>query len=264
MVTLDELTRAHAWLNQLRPLPDPVLKELNHRYEVDLSHHSTAIEGNTLTKSETQIVIEKGITISGKPLVDHLEVVGHKEALDYVMDLAGAEAMVSEWDVRSIHSLVMKGQAQEHSGAWRRLDVKAAGTDYSYPSYMQIPDLMAEFIAWLSQPSHLHPILFASEAHLRFVTIHPFQDGNGRVGRLLLNLFLMKAGYPIAVILLQERPQYIAALESAQSGNGRDGLDSLIFRSLKDSFVETFRTALSYQDLVIDSGLKSEILGWIG
>lgn len=263
MVTLDELTRAHAWLNQLRPLPAQVLGELNHRYEVDLAHHSTAIEGNTLTKSETQIVIEKGITIAGKPLIDHLEVVGHKEALDFVIELAKSSSPVSEWDVRGIHSLVMKGQAQDHSGAWRRLDVKAAGTDYSYPSHLKVPDLMAEFIDWMSGPVNLHPVCFASEAHLRFVTIHPFQDGNGRLGRLLLNLLLLKSGYPIAVIQLQQRPAYIAALEAAQQGRGRDDLDRLVFTSLKASFVETFRTTLSYQDLVIDAGLKNEILSWI-
>lgn len=264
MVTLDELSRAHGWLTQLRPLPEPVLLELSHRFEVDLTYHSTAIEGNTLTKSETQIVIEKGITIAGKPLLDHLEVVGHKEALELVIELSKERSPLTEWDLRSLHSVVMKGQSHQESGAWRRLDVKAAGTDYNYPSYLQVPDLMKEFIEWLSVGSSLHPICFASEAHLRFVTIHPFQDGNGRVGRLLLNLLLLRAGYPIAVIQLQNRPRYIASLESAQNGRGRDDLDLLIFESLKASFEETFRTTLSFQDLKINDSLRSEILDWIG
>lgn len=90
MTTLEELSRAHRWLQELRPLPPEVVEELRHRYEVGLTHHSTAIEGNTLTQSETQIVIEKGITIGGKSLVEHLEVIGHKEALDFVIELVGA------------------------------------------------------------------------------------------------------------------------------------------------------------------------------
>lgn len=130
---LERLTRAKGWLDAFRPLPADVAEELRHRYEVRLTYHSTAIEGNTLTQSETQIVIEKGIAIGGKSLLEHLEVIGHKEALDFVVLLSEAGEPISEQAIREIHSLVMKGQGNGDMGAYRTLDVMAAGTEYRYP-----------------------------------------------------------------------------------------------------------------------------------
>jgi Fic family protein len=262
-ITLDELTTAHGWLQSLRPLPPDVVEELRHRYEVALTHHSTAIEGNTLTQSETQIVIEKGVTIGGKSLVEHLEVVGHKEALDFVLELAADTTLIGEREIREIHSLVMKGQAFEDIGRYRNLDVKAAGTEYVYPSHLKVPELMNDFIRWLSnEATNNHPVDFASEAHLRFVTIHPFRDGNGRVGRLLLNLLLVRAGYPIAVFTVSKRAQYIAALESAQSGNGRSALDELVRDAVAHSLRDTLETALSSEAIVMDIETRLKISDW--
>jgi Fic family protein len=110
MMTHTELSTAQRWLQAMRPLPSDVTEELRHRYEVALTHHSTAIEGNTLTQSETQIVIEKGITIGGKSVREHLEVIGHKEALHFVLELASEQTPLGEREIREIHSLVMQGQ----------------------------------------------------------------------------------------------------------------------------------------------------------
>ena len=263
MITLAELTTAHGWLQAMRPLPLDVAEELRHRYEVALTHHSTAIEGNTLTQSEAQIVIEKGITIGGKTLAEHLEVIGHKEALDFVLELADASTPIGEREIREIHSLVMKGQANGDSGRYRALDVKAAGTEYVYPSHLKVQEMMEAFVAWLSGPPDLHPVDLATEAHLRFVTIHPFRDGNGRVGRLLLNLLLLRHGYPIAVLNVSQRADYIGALEAIQSGGTRDPLDTLVRGAVARSLQETLETALSSEAVAVPQNIRALATAWI-
>jgi Fic family protein len=263
MISSDDLTIAHEWLKSLRPLPSDVTEELRHRFEVALTHHSTAIEGNTLTQSETQIVIEKGITIGGKSVAEHLEIIGHKEALDFIVELANNNLTITERQIREIQSLVMKELGNGDSGKYRSLDVKAAGTEYVYPSYIKVPELMSDFVAWLNQPSSLHPVEFATEAHLRFVTIHPFRDGNGRVGRLILNLMLLRFGYPIAVLNVQQRAEYIASLEAAQTGGSRESLDILVRRAIASSFQETLVTALSSNSVNISNESKKHIQDWL-
>lgn len=263
MNQLDEITLAHGWLQQLRPLPRDVVEELRHRYEVALTHHSTAIEGNTLTQSETQIVIEKGITIGGKSVAEHLEVIGHKEALDFVVELATESSPIGEWEIRQIHSLVMKGQGDADIGRYRTLDVKAAGMGFVYPSHLRLYELMSEFVSWLAKPPIEHPVLFASEAHRRFVTIHPFRDGNGRVGRLLMNLLLIRNGYPIAVLPVGRRLEYINALEAAQSGHGRSSLDSLVIQATAASLRDTLTTALSSSEIALAPAVREDIRAWL-
>lgn len=260
---ISELTTAQAWLQSMRPLPLEVTEELGHRYEVALTHHSTAIEGNTLTQSETQIVIEKGVTIGGKSVLEHLEIIGHKEALDFVLGLADASASIGEREIREIHGLVMKGQANGDSGRYRTLDVRAAGTDYVYPSHIKVQEMMEEFVAWLGSTPDLHPVDLATEAHLRFVTIHPFRDGNGRVGRLLLNLLLLLHGYPIAVLHVAQRAEYIGALEAAQLGGTREGLDTLVRGAVARSLRETLETALSSKTVVVSDAVRAEATAWI-
>lgn len=263
MTTLEELSMAHRWLQEIRPLPAEVVEELRHRYEVGLTHHSTAIEGNTLSQSETQIVIEKGITIGGKSMLEHLEVIGHKEALDFVIELAEAATPIGEREIREIHALVMKGQDTGDRGRYRNLDVKAAGTEYVYPSHLRLPELMESFVSWLGT-ADLHPVDLATEAHLRFVTIHPFRDGNGRVGRLLMNLLLLRHGYPIAILRVQQRAEYIAALELAQSTDDCVALDDLIQAAVKWSLRETLATALSSSAVPVNDDLRLAALAWIG
>ena len=249
MTTAETIAQGRALLQSLRPLPASVVEELRHRYEVRLTHHSTAIEGNTLTQSETEIVLEKGITIAGKSLADHLEVVGHKEALDFVRMLASGDEEIGERQIREIHALVMKGQHQADIGAYRTLDVRAAGTDFTYPSHLKVPELMKEFASWLSCADRSEAIGFVTEAHFRFVTIHPFRDGNGRVGRLLMNLWLLRLAYPIAVIPVERRAEYIDALVAAQSGGDLDPLRSLVAESVLAGLLDTLATCASSEEV---------------
>jgi Fic family protein len=260
---LAELTRAKQWLDAFRPLPPAIVEELRSRYDVRLTYHSTAIEGNTLTQSETQVVLEKGITIGGKSLREHLEVIGHKAALDYVYDLANGNTALGEREIREIHSLVMQGQDTADAGAYRRLDVKAAGTEFTYPSHLHVPELMQEFAHWLSSPSAAHAVLTASEAHLRFVSIHPFRDGNGRVGRLLLNLLLLRGGYPIAVIPVQRRAEYINALVEAQQERQPAAIDRLVLECVEASLRETLTLCVSSGYVPKVPLLMSDVSKWL-
>jgi Fic family protein len=239
------------------------VEELGQRYDVALTHHSTAIEGNTLTQSETQIVLEKGITIGGKSLGEHLEVIGHRDALDFVRALAKESNPITEREIREIHGLVMRGQDQPDQGRFRTLDVRAAGTGFVYPTHLKVPELMTDFVEWLAQSKSTHPVENASEAHLRFVTIHPFRDGNGRVGRLLLNLILIRSGYPIAIIRNEDRLRYITALEAAQKTGSRQPLDELIFRCVEISLRDTLQTALSSSKTNVSKPVRSEIERWL-
>jgi Fic family protein len=256
---LNEVTTAKGWLDGIRPLPALVLSELNERFTVRLTHHSTAIEGNTLSQSETQIVLEKGITIGGHSLREHLEVIGHRDALEFVIRLANNSEAISERSIRELHSLVMRGQEHEEGGAYRTLNVMAAGTEYRYPDSLHVPSLMQDYVAWLNTATDLHPVLWASEAHLRFVTIHPFRDGNGRVGRLLLNLALMRFGYPMAVIRNEQRTHYIEALAQAQTAHNRAALEAMVVDAVVVSLREVLGVAHS-----AGCPLPAEAVEWVG
>lgn len=240
MDILQDLDRLKTQLNALRPLAPDLLKNLQELYTVRLTYNSTAIEGNTLTETETQIVLEKGITIGGKSLQDHLEVINHATAIDFVRDLAQANTSITEWEIRQIHSLVCKGD--NRAGAYRTVNVIAAGTNYRYPNAIQVPDLMADFGNWLAQPHPLHPVKLATEIHARLVTIHPFTDGNGRLARLLMNLQLLRTGYPLAIIPAADRAAYIDAVVAWQSGN-TEPLLVLVTNCVKSSALEILSLA---------------------
>ncbi len=267
---LAQIDQLKAWLDSFRPLHATVLAELKQRYDVRFTYSSNAIEGNTLSQSETELVLSKGITIGGKTLAEHLEVIGHKEAIDYIETLAQSETPISEWDIRQIHNLVLRRLSPTEAGRYRQLDVKAAGTEHVYPPHYLLPGLMADFIEWLAvnrsamsamaKPSK--GIAYATEAHYRFVSIHPFADGNGRTGRLLMNLLLLKAGFPVVSISNQKREDYIVALSTAQqSQNDLTLLLALICEATRDALIETLSVVASateskgkggpfYQDII--------------
>jgi Fic family protein len=233
---LSQIDLLKARLDRLRPLPPELVDNLREVFDIRLTYHSNAIEGNTLTQSETQIVIEKGITIGGKPLKDHLEAINHIEAIDFIRDLAMEERTITEWDIRQIHGLVCKGERA--AGAYRSVNVMAAGTNYRYPDAILVPELMQEFGAWLQSSSALHPVEIATEIHYRLVTIHPFQDGNGRTARLLMNLSLLGTGYPIAVIKTEDRSNYIDGIVAWQSDGDDSMLKQTIAKCVESSLVE--------------------------
>ncbi len=240
-----------SWLDDFRPLPVAIVRELKKLYDVRFTYHSNAIEGNTLTQSETEMVLEKGLTIGGKSLIEHLEVIGHKEAIDYVESLARQQTAITEREIKDIHSIIMQGIEREEAGRYRRMDVRAAGTEHVYPAHLVLQDLMEEFVRWLnsSAAEQIHPIELASQVHYRFVAIHPFRDGNGRTGRLLMNLVLLRRGYPITVISNQRRKEYIDSLVYAQStGDDIVLLRELVADAVTDSLIEILRVLATAED----------------
>ncbi|MCC3511849.1 MAG: Fic family protein, partial [Microcoleus sp. PH2017_17_BER_D_A] len=218
--------------------------ELKKLYDVRFTYNSNAIEGNTLTQSETELVLTKGITVGGKTLDEHLEVIGHKEAIDYIENLAQRDTEINEWEIKQIHNLILRKINPEEAGRYRTLDVMAAGTNYRYPPHYLLSQLMRDFAIWLNSESalRLHPVEYATIAHYRFVSIHPFRDGNGRTARLLMNLLLIRTGYPIVVIDNQIRNDYINALACGQQNqDDLSQLFALIFDATISSLVEVLR-----------------------
>lgn len=240
---LEQIDRLKAWLDGFRPLERDILTELKQRYDVSFTYNSNAIEGNTLTQSETELVLSKGITIGGKTLNEHLEAIGHKEAIDYIETLAQGDRAITAWEIKQIHNLILRKINPDEAGSYRRLDVMAAGTNYRYPAHYLVPQLMTDFVDWLNGAvSELHPVNYATLAHYRFVSIHPFRDGNGRTGRLLMNLLLIRAGYPIAIIDNQVRNEYINALAyGQQNGDDLKPLLGLVEDAVLRSLVEVLQ-----------------------
>jgi Fic family protein len=213
----DQVAGKKAELDKLRPITCVGAAALAQWYDVELTYTSNAIEGNTLTRSETALVLEKGITVGGKPLRDHMEAVGHKDALDYVHTLAQRNEEIREMDIRQIHSLVVGRSEPEHAGSYSKHQRMISGSPLTLPSPAEIGPLMSDFGQWLSKAPPSAETAFT--AHEKLVTIHPFTDGNGRTARLLMNLVLFKAGYPPVVIGPEQRLDYINGLEASQLRN---------------------------------------------
>lgn len=218
------LTEKKKKLDLIRPLTEETIGNLEEWLKVELTYSSNAIEGNTLSRIETAEVIEKGVsaTISGKPLKDQLEAINHARALDFIKDLATqrkGHQFITEDDILAIHKIILSGIIDDWAGKYRQTEILIRGVDVELPEARDVPRLMGNFIKWLEEKQEEHPVRIASIAHYRFEGIHPFIDGNGRVGRLLMNLILILNGYPMAIIRNEQRAQYLNAFKVGQSTN---------------------------------------------
>lgn len=226
-------------------LTPEVLNKLRKYFRIKNIYHSNAIEGNALDVGETRLVVEQGLTITGKPLKDQAEAKNLSEALDFLEELAANPSRpITEADVRQIHLLVLKGINDGDAGQYRTVIVEIGGSQFKPPAVESVGPEMRSFGNWLqraSVPGILFPvedaILVASAAHTWFVTIHPFIDGNGRVARLLMNLILMRYGFPIAVVSREDRLRYYDALEISQSSDLTPFV-SLISECIEESLEE--------------------------
>lgn len=185
---------------------------------VEWTYNSNAIEGNTLSLRETRLVLEAGLTVGGKSLREHLEVVNHREAIGYVESLAGGEEWITPLHVRRIHALVLAGM-DEGAGRYRETAVGIAGASFEPAGPWEAPSLMDGWARWIEGSRRVHPVERAALAHHRLAAIHPFADGNGRTARLVMNLLLMRSGYPPTVIQRANRRQYYAVLGRADEGD---------------------------------------------
>ena len=232
----DHLTKKKKELEGYRPLPPALVRNLEEWFRVELTYTSNAIEGNTLTRRETAAVIEKGITVGGKSLREHLEATNHARALDVVNSLVRKKpSALTAHDILSIHGLILNGIDDTNAARCRSVPVRISGSAVVMPNPAKVPSLMEDFLRWLTARNSLHPVAFAGEAHYRLVTIHPFVDGNGRTARLLMNLLLLMRGYPPAIIRTRDRLAYIGALERAQLGGARSDFDALVAKAAERS-----------------------------
>jgi Fic family protein len=230
-------------LDRMWPLSREALANLEHYYDIELTYTSNAIEGNTLSAVETTVVIEKGVTIAGKPLKDHLEALDHYDAIRYVRELAREAARLTESDMRNLHRLTMQRSSPDIAGRYADLAryVRAETGRHAFPSPAEIPALMGDFAAWLGTAPGTPDTAFA--AHRRLVDIHPFNDGNGRTARLLMNLILIRAGYPPVAVRPEDRLDYILGLQQAQADRGTESFNHLLYRRL-DATLGEYLSAL--------------------
>ena len=238
-------------LSAYRPLPSETLKSLREYYRVGLTYTSNAIEGNSLTESETKVVIEDGLTIEGKPLRDIYEAVGHAKAYDFLYEITEKKEL-EEQDILTLHRIFYQQIDPEKAGTYRSVKVFISGSRYAVSPVARIAEDMRKLVRWYNRnEKKLHPIELAAELHLRFVFIHPFIDGNGRVSRLLMNLALLRNGFTIALIPALLRHEYIHSLEVAHTDK------TLFFDFIADRVLATqsdlLRLLQSQDDTVNDT-----------
>ncbi|NOY69977.1 MAG: Fic family protein [Deltaproteobacteria bacterium] len=223
-------------LDSFRPLPAEVVNNLHEDLVLRWTYHSNAIEGNTLTLKETKVALE-GITVGGKTMREHFEAINHREAIYFVEDLVKKNETLSEWQIKSIHQLILKNIDDNNAGIYRKINVLISGAEHIPPDALHVESEMQGFISWYqTQGLLLHPVERAARVHSDFVKIHPFTDGNGRTARLLMNLELIKAGFPPVVLPVEKRLDYYEALDTAHTKGDYQPFLSLIIAVVEAGF----------------------------
>lgn len=233
-----EIDRLKSRLDSLRPLPEHTVRTLHEQQVLEWTYHSNAIEGNTLALKETKVVLE-GITIGGKPLREHFEVINHKEAIDYVEAIVQNQEALSERQIKSIHHLVLKNIDDCNAGQYRQEKEVIAGPEHVPPDYLKVPEAMAGLMAWYSGSSKFHSVECAARLHVDFIGIHPFVDGNGRTARLLMNFELMRCGFLLVIIPVEQRLTYYDALDTVYT-RGDYSLFIELVASLEQTTLERY------------------------
>ncbi len=232
---LNEIDALRAKLDQFRQFDSYRIAQA---LELEYTFESNRIEGNALTLRETDLVINEGLTISGKSMREHLEAINHQEAIGYIKHLMEKNNSLNEREVLSIHNLILRGIMPEDAGRYRRVQVMIKGSSFMPLQPFLVSKEMEDYFIWYeTNKNALHPIVLAAELHERLVTIHPFIDGNGRTSRLIMNLIMLQNGYVIANIKgdYDSRMQYYNALETAQTKNNKEDFFLFIAQTEKES-----------------------------
>src|SRR5690625_2254741 len=231
----EKIDQKKALLDAKRPLPKHTLKSLRDKLLLEWTYNTNAIEGNTLTINETKVVLE-GITVGGKTMREHLEVINHRDAITFVEEIVKNQESLTEWQMKNIHRLILKGIDDEYAGVYRDQKVLISGAKHTPPDPLLIQEQMEQLIDWYKKEAkQLHPITRGAMLHVNFVGIHPFIDGNGRTARLLLNLELMKEGFPPIVIKVENRLDYYKALDKAHTEKDYNDFIRLVKVEAEDS-----------------------------
>ncbi len=233
--TFQRLFEKRDALVSLRPFSQAALKSIQESLLIEWTYNSNSIEGNTLNLRETQMVLQHGVTIKGKSLKEHFEAKNHEDAINKLFKLVRPNYVLNSKDVLDLHSLVLRAIEQDFAGRLRNAAVRIAGANFIPPNATKVYDLLEELILFVNNnPQHLNAIELATVFHHEFVYIHPFFDGNGRTVRLVMNLLLMKEGFPPAIILANDRKKYYSALNMANKGQF-DKLMLLVCQTLERS-----------------------------
>jgi Fic family protein len=243
-------------LNALRPFSAELVRKLNEQFTLEWTYNSNAIEGNTLSLQETDLVINRGLTVGNKSLKEHFEAINHKEGIQYLYDFVKKKKVLDEKTILEIHKIVLSNIDAANAGRYRKDNVLVVGAIHLPPSAIKIPKLMAEFFEWYYAHKKNMPVVeLAAWVHYKLVYIHPFIDGNGRTARLLMNLILLQHGYPPAVILNVDRKKYYRVLKNADRENYIDFLN-FIGRSTERSLSIYLNALKSKNDGVNDTNDK--------
>lgn len=235
-MNFDELDALKAKLDSLRPLPTAALRNLHEELVLRWTYNSNAIEGNTLTLMETKVVLE-GITVGGKLLREHFEAINHRDAILYVEDVVQKAEPLSEWQIRNLHRLILKQIDDDSAGTYRKLNVTIAGARHVPPDMLLVLEQMTALMNWYdTEAAAVHPVVRAAKLHVDFVKIHPFVGGNGRTARLLLNLELLKAGFPAIVLPVARRLVYYEALDTAHVEGDLAPFIDLVAECVREGF----------------------------
>ena len=245
---LAEIDKLQNDLKGMRPLNAAELKRLNDEFIIETTYNSNAIEGNTLTLRETALILQEGITIAEKPLRDHLDIIGFKDAFNYMVELAGQNSPLTEKTILDIHSLVLMSDAGNR-GRYRKVPVQILGAAHTPPQpYLIQPELeqlLKNYIKWKEQK---HIIEAVALLHLEFEAIHPFIDGNGRTGRLLLNFELIKHGFLPVDIKFTDRRKYYNAFDSYHTKNKNSQAMIDLIANYEKSELERYLNILKMQN----------------
>lgn len=219
-------------LSALRPLPEEALKKIQDALDIEYTYESNRIEGNTLTLQETALVVNEGVTISGKSMREHLEAINHTEAISYIKDIAKQDIEISERTIKEIHALILHGIDRENAGRYRTVPVMISGSTHIPPQPYLIEKQMEDFILRFKQmeKEKVHPVLIAAYLHDELVRVHPFIDGNGRTSRLLMNLYLLRNGYVIITLKGSNdaKVSYYMALEKSHTEHWPEDFQKLV------------------------------------
>ena len=216
----DRLYEKHAELVKSRPLPNAALQKIKEALSIEWTYNSNSIEGNTLNLRETQMVLQEGMTIRGKSLREHFEAKNHEKAINHLYTLVKDTYQLRSLDILTLHGLVLQNIEDDFAGRIRNAGVRIAGANFVPPNAAKVSDMLDELVDFINtNPDGLNDIELASVFHHKLVWIHPFFDGNGRTVRLVMNLLLMRRGFPPAIILKNDRKKYYDALNQANNGN---------------------------------------------
>lgn len=238
---LDRIDDCQQQINAFRPFESDLLPVLRNYYRIGLSYSSTAIEGFSYTESETKVLLEEGLTVGGRPLRDALAVTGHAKAYDYMFDLLHEKHLKNK-DILTMHTLLEGGLESGTAGEYRKTQIFVTGSDHAFPKPERVPALMSAFEDWMTNTrGQLHPVAFAVQLHLNLISVHPFEDGNGRIARLAMNAVLLQEGFLPLVIPPLLRSEYIDCIKEVQTTKRDSGYLQFMYRRELETQKEMLR-----------------------